>query len=50
MDAIIVHVSVHGSGLILHGSFSTQFLQGLDDYCTSSMVIGRSTGGFKGKI
>ena len=47
MDAYMVHVSVHGSWLILHGSFSSQFLQGLDDYCASSMVIGRSAGCFK---
>ena len=47
MDAYMVHVSVHGSGLILHGSFSSQVLQGLDDNFTSSMVIDRFAGCFK---
>ena len=50
MDAYMVNVSVHGSWLILHGSFSTEFVEGLDDYCSSSMVIDRSAACFKGKI
>ena len=50
MDAYMVHVVLHGSWLILHESLSGKFVQCLDDYCSSSILIGRSAGCFKAKI
>ena len=43
----MVHVPLHVSGLILHGSFSNQFKQGLGDYYGCFMLIRRGTGSLK---
>ena len=47
MDAYMVHVPLHVSGLILLGSFSNQFKQGLGDYYGCIMLIRRGAGSFK---
>ena len=47
MGTYMVHVLLHVSGLILHGSFSNQFKQGLGDYYGCFMLIRRGTGSFK---
>ena len=44
MDTCMVHVPLHVSGLILHGSFSNQFKQGLGDYYGCFMLIRRALG------
>ena len=43
----MVHVPLHVSGLILLGSFSNQFKQGLGDYYGCFMLIRRGSGSFK---
>ena len=43
----MVHVPLHLSGLILLGSFSNQFKQGLGDYYGCFMLIKRGAGSFK---
>ena len=43
----MVHVPLHVSGLIVHGSFSNQFKQGLGDYYRCFMLIRRVAGSFK---
>ena len=47
MGTYMVHVPLHVSGLILHGSFSNQFKQGLGDYYGCFMLIRRGAGSFK---
>ena len=43
----MVHVPLHVSGLILLGSFSKQFKQGLGDYYGCLMLISKGAGSFK---
>ena len=47
MDAYMVHVPLHGSGLILHGTFQTKFLGILYHKLSTFMVIRRGAGSFK---
>ena len=47
MDTCMVHVPLHVSVLILHGSFSNQFKHGLGDYYGYFMLIRRGAGSFK---
>ena len=47
MDAYMVHVPLHVSGLILHGAFQTKFLGILYHKLSTFMVIRRGTGSFK---
>ena len=47
MDAYMVHVPLHGSGLILHGAFQTKFLGILYHKLSTFMVIRRGAGSFK---
>ena len=47
MDAYMVHVPLHGSGLILHGAFQIKFLGILYHKLSTFMLIRRGTGSFK---
>ena len=46
-DTYMVHVPLHGSGLILHGAFQTKFLGILYHKLSTFMVIRRGTGSLK---
>ena len=43
----MVHIPLHGSGLILHGAFQTKLLGILYHKLTTFMVIRRGAGSFK---